>query len=163
MKDRAIYLLSPIYHFWHFLCDFLQFLCAFFVFFGCIVFCIFYVFNNEDFWCAFFFDFLCFYVYFLHFLYFLLPPIVEVDISDIVIISGITNMVKAIILVINNTPHTTYCIAQYTDCWKQNRFHSLNHGNATRNSPKQAILLILLLLSRLSANDVPLRDIRVRD
>ena len=46
---------------------------------------------------------------------FLLPPIVEVDISNIAIISGITNMVKAIILVINNTPQKTYRIAQYTD------------------------------------------------
>ncbi len=89
------------------------------------------MFNNEDFWCAFFFDFLCFYVYFLHFLYFLLPPIVEVDISDIVIISGITNMVKAIILVINNTPQKTYRIAQYTDSW--NRFHSLVKGLQDRD------------------------------
>jgi hypothetical protein len=61
------------------------------------------------FWCTFF--------------AFLLPPIVEVDISDIAIISGITNMVNDIILVINNTPQKTYSIAQYTDSW--NRFHSL--------------------------------------
>jgi hypothetical protein len=54
---------------------------------------------------------------------FLLPPIVEVDISNIAIISGITNMVKAIILVINNTPQKTYRIAQYTDSW--NQLHSL--------------------------------------
>ncbi len=49
------------------------------------------------------------------FLHFLLPPIVKVDISDIAIISGITNMAKATILVINNTPQKTYRIAQYTD------------------------------------------------
>jgi hypothetical protein len=60
---------------------------------------------------------------FVHFLHFLLLPIVEVDISDIAIISGITNMVKDIILVINNTPQKTYRIAQYTDSW--NLFHSL--------------------------------------
>jgi hypothetical protein len=36
---------------------------------------------------------------------------------------GITNMVKAIMLVINHTPQKTYRIAQYTDSW--NRFHSL--------------------------------------
>ena len=53
----------------------------------------------------------------------MLLPIVEVDISDIAIISGITNMVKDIILVINNTPQKTYRIAQYTDSW--NLFHSL--------------------------------------
>jgi hypothetical protein len=45
------------------------------------------VFNNEDFWCAFIFDFLWFFLFFcLHFLHFLLPPIVDVDISDIAII-----------------------------------------------------------------------------
>jgi hypothetical protein len=38
-----------------------------------------------------------------------------VDISDIEIISGITNIVKVVILVINNTPQKTYSIAQYTD------------------------------------------------
>jgi hypothetical protein len=87
-------------------------------------FCIFYVFNKEDLLCAFFFDF-CVFVknICVHFLHFLLPPIVEVDMSDIAIISGMTNMVKAIILVINNTPQKTYRIAQYTDSW--NRFHSL--------------------------------------
>jgi hypothetical protein len=86
--------------------------------------------------CAFFFDFLCFFLFFcVHFLHFLLPPIVEVDISDIAIISGITNMVKAIILVINNTPQKTYRIAQYTDSW--NRFHSLvTVKHLTPTSPK---------------------------
>jgi len=34
--------------------------------------------------------------FFVHFLHFLTSPIVEVDISDIGIISGIANMVKAI-------------------------------------------------------------------
>jgi hypothetical protein len=63
------------------------------------------------------------------FLHFLLPPIVEVDISDIAILSGITNMVKVIILVIINTPQKTYRIAQYTDSW--NRFHSLQMRYAT--------------------------------
>jgi hypothetical protein len=69
--------------------------------------------------------YMCVYIYIYilcTFLHFLLPPIVEVDISDIAIISGITNMVKAIILVINNTSQKTYRIAQYTDSW--NRFHS---------------------------------------
>ncbi len=65
-----------------------------------------------------------FYFFCVHFLHFLLQPSVEVDISDIAeIISGITNMVKAIILVVNNTPQKTYRIVQYTDSW--NRFHSL--------------------------------------
>ena len=118
MKDRAIYQLTPIYQFWHFLCDFCNF-CVHFLHFGIFgvhFFCIFYVFNKED--------FLCFFIFFcVNLLHFLLPPMVEVDISDIAIISGITNMVKAIIFVINNTPQKTYRIAQYTDSW--NRFHSL--------------------------------------
>ena len=42
--------------------------------------------------------------YCVHFLHFSLLQIVEVDIFDIAMSSGITNMVKAIILVINNTP-----------------------------------------------------------
>jgi hypothetical protein len=68
-------------------------------------FCIFYVFNNKDFWCAFFFDCLWVFLFFcIHFSHFLLPPIVEVDISDIAIKSGITNMVKGIISWITNTP-----------------------------------------------------------
>jgi hypothetical protein len=90
-----------------FLCDFCNFCCKkmhpkimrflhFFVNFRCI-FCIFYVFNNEYFWCAFFFDLLWFcFIFCVHFLHFLLPPIVEVDISDIAIISGITNMVGSL-------------------------------------------------------------------
>jgi hypothetical protein len=45
---------------------------------------------------------------------FLLPPIVEVDISNIAIISGITNMVKAIILAITNTPQKLIVFAPYT-------------------------------------------------
>ncbi len=48
----------------------------------------------------------------MHFLHDLLSG---VDISDIAIISGITNMVKAIISVINNTPLNTYPITKYTD------------------------------------------------
>ena len=60
------------------------------------------------------------------FVNFLLPPILEVDISDLAIISGITNMVKTIILVINNTPQKTYRIAQYTDSW--NRLDPLKSG-----------------------------------
>ncbi len=81
---------------------------------GAFFFLHFYVFNNEDFWCAFFFDFLCFYFYFFVyiFLHFLLPPIVEVDISDIAIISVIPDMLTAIISGITNTPHKTYRIAQ---------------------------------------------------
>ena len=73
----------------------------------------FYVFNNEDFWCAFIFDFLWFFLFFcVHFLHFLLPPIVDVDISDIAIILVIPDMVKAIISGITNTPQKTYRIAQ---------------------------------------------------
>ncbi len=53
---------------------------------------------------------------------------VVVDISDIATISGLTNMVKAIILVINNTPQKTHRIAQYTDSW--NRLHSLQRERA---------------------------------
>jgi hypothetical protein len=52
-----------------------------------------------------------------------------VDISDIAIIPGIIiiiNMVKVIILVINNTPQKTYRFAQYTDSW--NQLHSLRAG-----------------------------------
>ncbi len=83
--------------------------CIFWVHF----FCIFYVFNNEDFWCAFFFDSLWFFLFFcVHFLHFLLPPIVEVDISDIAIISVIPDMVKPIISGITNTPQKTYRIVQ---------------------------------------------------
>jgi hypothetical protein len=122
VKDSAIYWLSPIYHFWHFLCDFCNF-CVHFLHFLYLLgacFCTFYVFNKEDFLCAFFF--LCFFIFFCTFLHFLLPPIVEVDISDIAIISEITNMMKTIILAINNTPQKTYRIAQYTDFW--NQFHS---------------------------------------
>jgi hypothetical protein len=56
------------------------------------------VFNNEDFWCAFFFDFWWFFLFFgVHFWHFSLPPIVKVDVSDIAIISVIPDMVKAII------------------------------------------------------------------
>ena len=69
------------------------------------------MFNNEDFWCAFIFDFLCFF-FCVHFLHFLLPPIVDVDISDIAIISVIPDMVKAIISGITNTPQKTYSITQ---------------------------------------------------
>jgi hypothetical protein len=46
------------------------------------------------------------------FLQFLLPPIVDVDISDIAIISVIPDMVKAIISGITNTPQKPYGIAQ---------------------------------------------------
>jgi hypothetical protein len=82
----------------------------------------------EDFLCAFFFDFCVFLIYFCvkYFLIFLLPPIVEVDTSDIAITSGITSMVKTIILVINNTPQKTYRIAQYTVAWY--RLHSLGRN-----------------------------------
>jgi len=104
----------------------LQFLCALFAFY-----CIFWVHFFAFFMCVIMkkncVDFLRFFVFLFffgeHFLHFLLPLIVEVDISDIAKISGITNMVKAIILVINNTPQKTHRIAQYTDSW--NRFHSL--------------------------------------
>jgi hypothetical protein len=56
----------------------------------------FYVFNNEDF-CVHFSSIFCGFFFCVHFVHFLLPPIVEVDISDIAIILGMTNMVKAII------------------------------------------------------------------
>jgi hypothetical protein len=78
-----------------FFVHFLYFLGAFFLHF--------YVFNYDDFWCAFCFDFLWF---------FFLPPIVKVDISDIGIISVIPDMVKAMISGITNTPQKTYRIAQ---------------------------------------------------
>jgi hypothetical protein len=47
----------------------------------------------------------------VHFLHFLLPPIVEVDISDIAIISVIPDMVKAIISGITNysSKNLSYC------------------------------------------------------
>ena len=98
-----------------FLVWFLQFLCVFCLF--CIFWVhfawIFYVFNNEDFWCAFIFDFyFIFYFFCVHFLHFFLLPIVDVDISDIAITSVIPDMVKAIISGITNTPQKTYCIAQ---------------------------------------------------
>ena len=71
------------------------------------------MFNNEDFWCAFIFDFLWFFLFFcVHFLHFLLFPIVDVDISDIAIIPVIPDMVKARISGITNTPQKTYRIAQ---------------------------------------------------
>ena len=53
-----------------------------------------------------------FYFFCVHFLHFLLRPIVDVDISDIAIISVIPDMVKAIISGITNTPQKTYRIAQ---------------------------------------------------
>jgi hypothetical protein len=86
VKDRAIYRLSRYIIFGIF--------CVLFAISVCI-FCIFYVFNIEDFLCAFFVIFCVFFFIFLcTFFAFLLPPIVEVDISDIAITSGITNMVK---------------------------------------------------------------------
>ena len=120
VKDLAIFCLSPIYHFWDFFCDFCnfcEFFCIFLYFWGAL-FCIFYVFNNEVFCVHFSLIFCVFSLCFcVHFLNFLLPPIVEVDISDIAKISGITNVVKTIILVINNNPQKTYRIAQYTVAW----------------------------------------------
>jgi len=92
--------------------------CIFLYFFGCSFLEFFSVFNNEDFWGAFIFYFLWFFFNFfvvffcVHFLHFLLLLIVDVDISDIAIISVIPDMVKAIILGITNTPQKTYCIAQ---------------------------------------------------
>ena len=77
----------------------------------CICFCIFCLFCCNFFVCNF-----CF------------RRCVVVDISDIATISGLTNMVKAIILVINNTPQKTHRIAQYTDSW--NRLHSLQRERA---------------------------------
>ena len=69
----------------------------FFVFFGSIFFEIFMCLIMKIFgvhlssiFCVFFLKF-C-----IHFLHFLLPPIVDVDISDIAIISVIPDMVKAI-------------------------------------------------------------------
>jgi hypothetical protein len=58
--------------------------------------------------------FFVFYFYFFVyiFLHFLLPPIVDVDISDIAIISVIPDMVKAIISGITNTPQKTYRMSQ---------------------------------------------------
>jgi hypothetical protein len=110
VKTPAIYRLSPIYHFWHFWCDFCNF---------CVFFLHFFVFLG-----AFFCIFMClimktFGVHFLRFLWvffycvhFLLPPIVEVDISDIAIISVIPDMVKATISGITNTPQKVFRIAQ---------------------------------------------------
>jgi hypothetical protein len=82
-------------------------MCLIMKIFVCIFFCIYCV----------FFCFLC------TFFAFLLLLLVVVDVSDIAIKSGITNMVKAIILVISNTPPKKYRIAQYTNFW--NRLHSL--------------------------------------
>ena len=53
-----------------------------------------------------------FYLFVYIFLHFLLLLIVEVDISDLAIISVIPDMVNAIISGITNTPQKTYCIAQ---------------------------------------------------
>ncbi len=57
-------------------------------------------------------DDVAFYLFFQKQKRFLLPPIVEVDVSDIAIISVIPDMVKAIISGITNTPQKTYRIAQ---------------------------------------------------
>ena len=78
--------------------------CIFFEFFMCLIMKIFGV-HLSSIFCGFLF-------FCVHFLHFLLPPIVEVDMSDIAKISGITNVVKTIILVINNNPQKTYRIAQ---------------------------------------------------
>jgi hypothetical protein len=105
--------LSPIYHFWHFLCDFAISVCIFCIFWVHF-FAFFYVFNDEDFLCAFSFDFLWIFLYFcVHFLNFLLPPIVEVQ----------DQYGENYKLVINNAPQKTYRIAQYTISWY--RLHSL--------------------------------------
>ena len=81
----------------------------FFVFFGCIFLClimkIFGV-HLSSIFCV------LFYFFCVHFLHFLLLPIVEVDISDIAIISVIPDMLTAIISGITNTPQKTYRIAQ---------------------------------------------------
>ena len=115
VKTPAIYRLSSIYHFWHFWCDFCNF-CMFFAFF-----CISWVHFIENFMCLIMKIFgvhlssiFCVFFYFfcVHFLHFLLRPIVDVDISDIAIISVIPDMVKAIISGITNTPQKTYRIAQ---------------------------------------------------
>ena len=53
-----------------------------------------------------------FFIFCVHFLHDLLLLIVDVDISDIAIISVISDMVKAIISGIANTPQKTYRIAQ---------------------------------------------------
>ncbi len=62
-----ISVIPDISFFWHLWCDFCNF-CVFLAFF-CIFWVhflgMFYVFNNEDFWCAFIFDFLCFIFIFL--------------------------------------------------------------------------------------------------
>ena len=72
VKDPAIYRLSSIYHFWHFLCNFCVHCIHFFIFGR-----IFYMFNNEDF-CVHFSSIFCLKKS-AHFLHFSLPPIVEVD------------------------------------------------------------------------------------
>ncbi len=64
LKDLAIFCLSPIYDFFCDFCNFCEFF-AFFLYFRGAFFCIFHVFNNEVFLCAFFFDFLCFFFMFL--------------------------------------------------------------------------------------------------
>jgi hypothetical protein len=103
--------------FLHFWCEFL----AFFV--SCMhFFCIFGAFKNEDFFvyfwqifCAFFEIVVCIFSFWC--------SLRSTYIRYREIISGITNMVKAMILAINNTPQKTYRIAQYTD--SRNRVHPL--------------------------------------
>ncbi len=77
----------------------------FFAFFMCLLMKIFGV-HFSSIFCGFF------YLFVYIFLHFLLPLIVEVDISDVAIISVIPDMVNAIISGITNTPQKTYCIAQ---------------------------------------------------
>ncbi len=87
-------------HFWYFFKNAFVFYFAFFVF------------NNED----------CLYAFLA---FFLSAAVSVVDISDIAILSEITNMVKTMILAIDNTPQKTYHIAQYTD--SRNQLQPLTH------------------------------------
>jgi hypothetical protein len=85
----------------------------FFVFFGCIFFAFFMCLTMKIFgvhfssiFCGFFF------IFCVHFLHFLLPPIVQVDILDIAIISVIPDMVKAIISGITNCGTAVACMSR---------------------------------------------------
>ena len=84
----------------------------FFVFFGSIFFEIFMCLIMKIFGVHLSSIFCVFFIFLCTFLLCLLLPIVDVDISDIAIISVIPDMVKAIISGITNTPQKTYRIAQ---------------------------------------------------
>ena len=86
--------------------------------------------------CIFLRYFVFLYIFLCTFLHFLLPPIVEVDISDIVIISGITNMVKPIIGTRNkqeSSKNLSYCpIHRFLESVPLLRWQALKMRAATR-------------------------------